>query len=70
MPTFSYLAYANESLDVTDSLRLAPRLDMGFNQAGYAYVAANGLKSTYDRPGRDDSGFIDGAPTFRTHERN
>jgi N,N-dimethylformamidase len=49
MPTFSYLAYANESLDVTDSLRLAPRQDMDLNTEAYAYVAANGLKSTYDR---------------------
>jgi N,N-dimethylformamidase len=49
MPTFSYLAYANESLDVTDSLRVAPRQDMDLNKEAYAYVAANGLKSTYDQ---------------------
>jgi N,N-dimethylformamidase len=60
MPTFSYLAYANESLDVTHSLRIAPRQDMGVNQAGYAYVAANGLKSTYDLH-RDGSGISLGA---------
>ena len=48
MPTFSYLAYANESLDVTDSLRLAPRQNMDLNKEAYAYVATNGLKSTYD----------------------
>jgi N,N-dimethylformamidase len=48
MPTFSYLAYANESLDVTGSLRLAPRQDMDLNKEAYAYVAANGLKSIYD----------------------
>jgi N,N-dimethylformamidase len=48
MPTFSYLAYSNESLDITDSLRLAPRQDMDLNREAYAYVAANGLKSTYD----------------------
>lgn len=60
MPTFSYLAYANESLDVADSLRLAPRQDMDLNREAYAYVAANGLKSTYDRHG-DGSGISLGA---------
>jgi N,N-dimethylformamidase len=60
MPTFSYLAYANESLDVTDSLRLAPRQDMGLNKEAYAYVAANGLKSTYDLHS-DGSGITIGA---------
>ncbi|MGO8835698.1 MAG: N,N-dimethylformamidase beta subunit family domain-containing protein [Roseiarcus sp.] len=48
MPTFSYLAYANESLDVSTSLPLAPLQDMGLNSQAYAYVAANGLKSIYD----------------------
>jgi N,N-dimethylformamidase len=48
MPTLSYLAYANESIDATDSLRIAPRQDMGFNPEGYAYVEAHGLKSLYD----------------------
>jgi N,N-dimethylformamidase len=48
MPTLSYLAYANESLDVSNSLQLAPRQDMNLNKAAYAYVAENGLKSTYD----------------------
>jgi len=48
MPTMSYLAYANESLDVADSLRLAPLQDMNLNRSAYAYVAANRLKSTYD----------------------
>jgi N,N-dimethylformamidase len=48
MPTMSYLAYANESLDVSTSLPLAPLQDMDLNKDGYAYVAANGLKSIYD----------------------
>jgi N,N-dimethylformamidase len=60
MPTFSYLAYANESLDVTDSLRLAPRQDMDLSKEAYAYVAANGLKSTYDLHS-DGSGISIGA---------
>ena len=60
MPTFSYLAYANELLDVADSLRLAPRQDMDLNKEAYAYVAANGLKSTYDLHG-DGSGISLGA---------
>jgi N,N-dimethylformamidase len=60
MPTFSYLAYANESLDVTSSLRLAPCQDMDLNKHAYAYVAANGLKSTYDLHG-DGSGISIGA---------
>ena len=60
MPTFSYLAYANESLDISDSLRLAPRQDMDLNREAYAYVAANGLKSTYDLH-RDGSGISLGA---------
>ena len=60
MPTFSYLAYANELLDVADSLRLAPRQDMDLNEEAYAYVAANGLKSTYDLHG-DGSGISLGA---------
>jgi N,N-dimethylformamidase len=55
MPTMSYLAYANESLDVSDSVQLAPRQDMAISSAAYAYVAANGLKSTYDLH-RDGSG--------------
>jgi N,N-dimethylformamidase len=60
MPTFSYLAYANESLDITDSLRLAPRQDMDLNKEAYAYVDASGLKSTYDRHS-DGSGISLGA---------
>jgi N,N-dimethylformamidase len=60
MPTFSYLAYANESLNVADSLRLAPRQNMDLNPEAYAYVAANGLKSTYDLH-RDGSGISLGA---------
>jgi N,N-dimethylformamidase len=60
MPTFSYLAYANESIDATDSLRLAPRQDMGLNPEAYDYVAANGLKSLYDSHG-DGSGICLGS---------
>ncbi|WP_156911919.1 N,N-dimethylformamidase beta subunit family domain-containing protein [Kaistia adipata] len=55
MPTMSYLAYANESLDVSDTVQLAPRQDMAISPEAYAYVAANGLKSTYDLH-RDGSG--------------
>jgi len=60
MPTMSYLAYANESLDVSDTVQLAPRQDMTINRAGYDYVAANGLKSTYDLH-RDGSGIAYGS---------
>jgi N,N-dimethylformamidase len=60
MPTMSYLAYANESLDVSDTVQLAPRQDMTINRPGYAYVAANGLKSTYDLH-RDGSGIAYGS---------
>ena len=47
MPTFSYLAYANEWHE--SRIRSASRrAEMGLNPEAYAYVAANGLKSTYD----------------------
>lgn len=48
MPTLSYLAYANESLDVSDGLAQAPLQDMGLQPERYAYMQANALKSTYD----------------------
>lgn len=60
MPTMSYLAYANESLDVSDTVQLAPRQDMAISPEAYAYVAANGLKSTYDLH-RDGSGILHGS---------
>ncbi len=55
MPTLTYLAYANESLDISNSLDLAPLQNMGLDPDMYSYVASNGLKSTYDRH-RDGSG--------------
>ncbi|MCB1486797.1 MAG: hypothetical protein KDJ88_04965, partial [Bauldia sp.] len=55
MPTMSYLAYANESLDVSDSVQVSPRQDMTITPERYAYVAENGLKSLYDNH-RDGSG--------------
>ncbi len=55
LPTMSYLAYSNELLDVSDGVHLAPLQDMGLKPEAYAYIAANGLKSTYDVHG-DGSG--------------
>lgn len=55
IPTMSYLAYSNESLEVASQAQLAPRQDMLLNVPGYRYVAENGLKSTYDSH-RDGSG--------------
>ncbi|HMN85051.1 MAG TPA: hypothetical protein PKA74_03555 [Bauldia sp.] len=55
MPTMSYLAYSNESLDVTGGIDTSPLQDMTLNAAAYAYVAENGLKSLYDNH-RDGSG--------------
>lgn len=49
MPTLSYLAYSNESLEVGDSVAQAPLLDMGLQPERYGYMNANALKSTYDR---------------------
>lgn len=60
MPTMSYLAYANESLDVSAGVQLSPRQNMKLNAAAYAYVAENGLKSTYDLH-RDGSGICYGS---------
>jgi N,N-dimethylformamidase len=55
MPTFSYLAYSNESIDATASLAMAPLQDMTLRPAVFRYIAENGLKSTYDSHG-DGSG--------------
>lgn len=55
MPTMSYLAYSNESLDVREGVQMAPRQAMDLQPEAYAYVARNGLKSTYDKH-RDGSG--------------
>ena len=48
VPTMSYLAYSNESLDVADALHLAPLQDMSLHPGRFAYIAEHGLKSTYD----------------------
>lgn len=48
MPTLSYLIYSNESLDVADTIQLAPLQNMELHRDAYAYVEANGLKSAYD----------------------
>ncbi|MBV9637510.1 MAG: hypothetical protein JOZ40_23030, partial [Methylobacteriaceae bacterium] len=48
MPTLSYLAYANESLDLSGTVQLSPMQDMSLRAEAYRYVAENGLKSTYD----------------------
>jgi N,N-dimethylformamidase len=48
LPTFSYLAYSNESLDVAPVAQLAPLQNMGLRPDVYRYIADNGLKSTYD----------------------
>lgn len=60
MPTMSYLAYANESPDMAEVVQLAPLQDMSISAPAYAYVAENGLKSTYDLH-RDGSGIIHGS---------
>ena len=48
LPTFSYMAYANEALAAPMYLPMAPRTDMGLHPREYAYIRANQLKSTYD----------------------
>lgn len=48
MPTMSYRAYSNESLDVQEIVQVAPRQDMSITPDRYTYVAQNGLKSLYD----------------------
>ena len=60
MPTMSYLAYANESLDVSNSTETAPRLNMEITPERYAYVIENGLRSLYDNH-RDGSGIAYGS---------
>ncbi len=60
MPTFSYLAYANDSLDTSDTLQLLPRQDMTLRPDVYRYIAENGLKSTYDKHS-DGSGICYGS---------
>ena len=55
MPTFSYLAYSNESLDTAPVVQMAPLQNMGLRPDAYRYIAENGLKSTYDSHG-DGSG--------------
>lgn len=60
MPTMSYLAYANESLEVGDAVGMSPLQDMGITPERYAYVAENGLKSLYDVH-RDGSGIAYGS---------
>ena len=48
MPTFSYMAYANESLAAPMYLPMAPRTDLGVHPTEYAYARANALQSSYD----------------------
>jgi len=60
IPTMSYLAYANESLDVGDAMESSPHRDMTITPDRYAYVEANGLKSLYDCH-RDGSGIAYGS---------
>src|SRR5690606_20074818 len=47
-PTFSYLVYSNESLDVSSTLDTAPLQNMTLHPEAYKYVEENGLKSAYD----------------------
>ena len=47
-PTLTYQAYANESLEVTGYLPLAPLQDMNLQAERFAYTEPRGLKSTYD----------------------
>ncbi len=60
MPTLSYLAYANESLDVSGGLDTSPRQNMAITPERYAYVDENGMKSLYDVH-RDGSGIAYGS---------
>ena len=48
LPTFSYMAYANESLAAPMYLPMAPRTDLLVHPEEYAYLRANRLQSTYD----------------------
>ena len=47
-PTLSYLAYANECVDPVETAPLNPLYDLTLRAEAFAYVEANGLKSTYD----------------------
>lgn len=47
-PTLTYQAYANESLDITDYLPLAPLQDMNLQPERFRYSGPLGLKSTYE----------------------
>ena len=60
MPTMSYLAYANESLDVRDGVQVSPLQNMDITPERYRYVEGNGLKSLYDCH-RDGSGIAYGS---------
>ncbi len=55
MPTVSYLAYANESLDFEAVGALMPLRNMKLHPEEYAYLEKNWLRSTYDRH-RDGTG--------------
>ncbi len=48
LPTFSYMAYANESLAAPMYLPMAPRTDLTVHPEEYAYLRANALQSSYD----------------------
>lgn len=54
IPTFTYLAYANEHMPV-EPLALFPFADMTAHADAYAYIAEHGLNSLYDCH-RDGSG--------------
>lgn len=47
-PVLSYLAYANESLDPVETAALNPLYDEDLRADEHRYIAAHGLKSTYD----------------------
>jgi N,N-dimethylformamidase len=47
VPTFTYLAYANEHIPV-EPLSLFPFADLDLHKVEYAYIAANHLNSLYD----------------------
>ena len=48
LPTLSYMAYANESVDIGRYVAMAPHVDMSLQPEAYAYLGANSLMSTYD----------------------
>jgi N,N-dimethylformamidase len=49
LPTLSYLAYSNEALDPDQMPALCPLRDPHAQAEDYAYIAANGINSLYDR---------------------